>query len=250
MIFICVTASPQVEDLIRRRDGILSAARKGLIVVDCSTSDPSSTLALAAELKKKGTRMIDVPLGNTPKEAQSGDLNAFVGSDAKTLKEIRPIIETWAQKIIHVGPLGHGHKAKLINNFLSVAYGAVYAEAYTACRKTGVDPEKFYEMIAAGGLYSGMFQRVTNYVIGGDPKAHLFSIANCFKDASYYVRMTDAAGMTAPVGAATQQCYALAMAQGAGERFVPMMSDVMSAVNGVPGYESVPKKRAARKKRA
>ena len=51
VIFICVTSSLQVEDLIRRADGIKAGAHKGLIVVDCSTSDPNSTLALAAELK-------------------------------------------------------------------------------------------------------------------------------------------------------------------------------------------------------
>ncbi len=81
VIFICVTASAQVEDLVRRADGIKAGAHKGLIVVDCSTSDPNSTLALAEELKPLGVRLIDAPLGRTPREAQEGRLNTFVGAD-------------------------------------------------------------------------------------------------------------------------------------------------------------------------
>jgi 3-hydroxyisobutyrate dehydrogenase-like beta-hydroxyacid dehydrogenase len=143
VIFLCVTSSLQVEDLIRRADGIKAGAHEGLIVVDCSTADPNSTIALARELAPLGVRLIDAPLGRSPKEAELGLLNTFVGADDETLKEIRPLIETWAENIIHVGPVGAGHKMKIINNFVAMSYVAVYAEAFTAAKKTGVPLEKF-----------------------------------------------------------------------------------------------------------
>ena len=204
VIFLCVTSSIQVEDLMRRPDGILSAAHSGLTIVDCSTADPNSTLALAEEARAKGARMMDAPLGNTPKEAEIGKLNAFVGADDETFQDILPIIETWAENITHVGGVGAGHTAKLINNFIGMSYTALYAEAYVVCEKAGVDKEKFHEIISAGGLNSGMFQRVSNWVIGGDPKAHEFSLNNCYKDLKYYTQLTDALPMMAQMGAAAK----------------------------------------------
>jgi 3-hydroxyisobutyrate dehydrogenase-like beta-hydroxyacid dehydrogenase len=233
VIFICVTSSVQVEDLIRRKDGIAAGARKGMIIVDCSTADPTSTLALHKELKKQGVTLIDAPLGNTPKEAEEGKLNAFVGSDPKTMKIVRPIIETWAENIIHVGGVGAGHKAKLINNFVAMSYVAIYAEAYTACDAAGVDKQKFFDLVRPGGLYCGLFQRISNWAIGKDPNAHKFAIANSTKDLRYFNNMAEASGMTSLMGHAALHNFMYAMAQGKGEEYMPRLVDVVAEVNHV-----------------
>ena len=81
VIHICLSNSPQVEDVIRGSDGILAGARKGLIVIDTTTADPKSTAALAQELAAKGATLVDAPLGRTPKEAEAGTLDAMVGCD-------------------------------------------------------------------------------------------------------------------------------------------------------------------------
>lgn len=233
VIFLCVTSSLQVEDLIRRKDGIKAGAHKGLIIVDCSTADPNSTIALAEELAPLGVRLIDAPLGRSPKEAEEGRLNTFVGADAKTLKEVYPLIEAWAENIIHVGPLGAGHKMKLINNFVAMSYVAIYAEAFTACKKTGVPLEKFHEVISAGGLNSGMFQNVCKWVIGGDPKAHEFTLANCDKDIRYFNQLADAEKLTTVVASAVKQSYTMAMAMGRGADNMPMLADAVANFNGL-----------------
>ena len=251
VIFLCVTSSVQVEDLIRRKDGIKAGAHKGLIIVDCSTADPNSTIALAEELAPLGVRLIDAPLGRSPKEAELGLLNTFIGPDDKTLNEVRPIIETWAENIIHVGPLGAGHKMKLINNFVAMSYVSIYAEAFTAAKKTGVPLKKFHEVISAGGLNSGMFQNVCNWVIGGDPKAHEFTIANCDKDVRYYNQLADAEGLTTVVASAVKQRYAMAMAMGRGADNMPMLADAVANFDGVtiqPESKRTGKKKAAKKK--
>ena len=233
VIFLCVTSSLQVEDLIRRKDGIKAGAHKGLIVVDCSTADPNSTIALAEELAPLGVRLIDAPLGRSPKEAEEGRLNTFVGADPKTLKAVYPLIEAWAENIIHVGPVGAGHKMKLINNFVAMSYVAVYAEAFTAARKTGVPLEKFHEVISAGGLNSGMFQNVCKWVIGGDPKAHEFTLANCDKDIRYFNQLADAEKLTTVVASAVKQTYTMAMAMGRGADNMPMLADAVANFNGL-----------------
>ncbi len=232
VIHLCVTSSVQIEDLCRREDGLLAGAHDGLIVIDCSTADPTSTLALAEEFKAKGATLIDAPLGMTPKEAETGELNTFIGSDDVTLAKVRPIIETWAKNITHMGPVGTGHKAKLINNFLALGYNALYAEAFTACRKGGVDLKKFQELITGGGINSGMFQRMSAYVVDGDPLAHLFSLNNCLKDIKYFSQLADDANMAAPMTGAAKSYYQMAVAQGGGEEHMPMLTDYVSMASG------------------
>jgi 3-hydroxyisobutyrate dehydrogenase-like beta-hydroxyacid dehydrogenase len=81
LVFLCVTGTPQVEDLVYRKAGILESVRSGQIVVDTSTSQPGSTLRIAEDLKAKGVRMVDAPLTRTPVEAEQGRLNTMVGTD-------------------------------------------------------------------------------------------------------------------------------------------------------------------------
>ena len=153
--------------------------------------------------------MCDTALGNSPVEAEAGTLNAFVGADQKTLEKLRPVMETWATTIVHVGDVGDGHKVKLVNNFIGMAYVAVYAEAFTACEAIGLDPKKLYDVVKPGGLYCGMFERITRWVTMRDPKAHLMRINNSLKDITYFNRMVEQSGMTSLMGHAAQQLFIL-----------------------------------------
>src|SRR3954447_14205536 len=78
IVVLCVTGSPEVEALVAGPDGLAAAGRK-LMIVDCSTSDPSSTLRLAAEMQQRGITLIDAPLSRTPKDAEEGTLDVMVG---------------------------------------------------------------------------------------------------------------------------------------------------------------------------
>ncbi|MDQ3261136.1 MAG: NAD(P)-binding domain-containing protein, partial [Pseudomonadota bacterium] len=72
VVILCVTGTPQVEEMIYRADGIRASARKGLTVIDCSTSEPPSTAKIYADLKKVGVTFVDAPLTRTPVEAEQG----------------------------------------------------------------------------------------------------------------------------------------------------------------------------------
>ena len=232
VIFLCVTGTPQVEDLIRRPDGIKAGAHKGLIVVDCSTAIPDSTLALAAELKPLGVRLIDAPLGRTPADAEAGKLNAMVGSDAKTLKEIRPILETWAENIIHVGKVGDGHKIKLINNFVAMGYVSIYSEALTTAAKSGLKLESLVDVMSAGPLHCQMMENIIKRgVLGKNAKAHMFTLKNCMKDIGYYAQFAAAVPTSAVVANAVQQAYVMANSRGHGDKFMTQLPGATADMN-------------------
>src|SRR4029453_16216604 len=200
----------------------------GLIVVDSTTADPNSTRRIAADLKAKGTRMLDAPLGPTPKEAEEGRLSTYVGGDDATFAAVKPVFETYADTIIHVGELGMGHTLKLINNFISIGTAAIISEAAATAAKVGVDMRKFYEVISAGGANSKMFQMVMPWVLDGDDRHLKGPLRIGGKDLRFYTRMAEAAPAPAFIAQAVNQVYQLANVQGHGERFMPTLSGILA----------------------
>ena len=232
IIFLCVTGSREVEAILRGDGGLKQGLKAGSIVVDCSTSDPNSTLALAGELSDLKVDYADAPLGRTPKEAWAGTLDTMVGAKDEIFARLKPVLETWAGKVVHIGGVGDGHKMKLLNNFLSLGYGALYAEALALAAKVGVSPQRFDSVIRGGRMDCGFYQTFMQWTLDGNRDAHKFTIANAFKDLRYLESMADAAGLVNMMGNATKNSFAVAAAHGS-EDFVPMLTDHIARLNNV-----------------
>jgi len=241
IIHLCLSNSPQIEAIIRGKDGILASGKSGLIVIDTSTADPVSTMALSAELDAAGMAMVDAPLGRTPKEAEAGTLDAMVGAAPDIFETARPVIECWAGNINHVGPVGSGHKMKLIMNFIALGYAALYSEALALGAKTGVPPQTVGTVIGGSRLSNGFFETFMKYGVGRDENAHVFSIANAAKDVGYVANMASDAEVVNIMGAAIKHYFTHALATGQSERYVPMLSDIVGEMNGLDMAQEVKK---------
>lgn len=226
IIFVCVTGSPQLEDVMFQADGVLAGLREGATVVDCSTVEPHVTLKVADAVFGKDARFLDAPLTRTPKEAEEGRLNVMAGGDAQTLNELRPLLDAFAENIYHAGPVGAGHTLKLLHNFVSLGNCALLAEAVVCARHGGVNIDTFVDVLASGGGDSIALKRLTPYILGGDEGGFLFSLSNCRKDLSYYTSMAYQQHVPATVAAAIQQVFELAESQG-GDRPVPHLIDLL-----------------------
>ena len=232
IVIICVTGSPQVEDIVFGAHGLLSAAREGLIVIDTSTAEPDSTTRIRDALAAKGVKFIDAPLARTPKEAEEGRLNTMVGADEATFAQIRPVLAAFCENIFHVGPPGHGHVLKLVNNFLALSIAASTAEAFASISKAGVSLEKFHQVISAGGVNSGVYKMIAENAIKGDFTGMKFSIANARKDLRYYTHLTETLPVVSFMGEAVHQTFVHAVAQGYGDKLVPSLIEVQEKANG------------------
>lgn len=241
IVHLCLSNSPQVESVIRGPDGILASGKRGLIVIDATTADPTSTAALAAELEAAGMTLVDAPLGRTPKEAEAGTLDAMVGADPETFAKILPVIECWAGNINHVGPVGSGHKMKLIMNFISMGYAALYSEAVVLGAKVGLSPQSVNQVIGSSRLSNGFFETFMKYTVGRDREAHKFSIANASKDVRYLAAMAADAGVVNLIGASVKHYFTHVEAIGAGGDYVPMLGDHVGRLNGIDMAEAVRK---------
>jgi 3-hydroxyisobutyrate dehydrogenase-like beta-hydroxyacid dehydrogenase len=234
IVHLCVTGSPQVEANLRGPDGVIAGGRKGLIVIDCSTSNPVSTLALGDELKAAGMTLVDAPLSRTPKEAEEGTLDTMVGCDDATFKTIEPVLRCWAGNVVHLGPLGLGHKMKLVNNFVAMGYAALYAEALAIARKAGLTVEQFHSVIGAGRMRSPFYDTFIQYSLNGNEEAHKFSIANAHKDMRYLASMANEVGAVNNIQTLVKNSFAAMEAAGQGQRYVPMLAEFVAAQNGLP----------------
>jgi hypothetical protein len=233
VVFLCVTGSPQVEAIVRGPDGLKQGAKAGSIIVDCSTSDPNSTIALAEELAPLGIDYVDAPLSRTPKEAWEGTLDTMVGATDAVFARLKPILDTWAGRVVHIGHTGDGHRMKLLNNFVSLGYAALYAEALTLAQKVGITPHRFDSVIRGGRMDCGFYQTFMRWTLEGDRDAHKFSLANGLKDLRYLEAMADAAGLANPMGNAVKNSFALAYAAGGVGDYVPMLATHIGRLNGV-----------------
>lgn len=116
VVILCVTGSPQVEAVLCQPDGVLEGLRQGCVIIDCSTAIPSSTLRIAGQVAERGGRFLDAPMTRTPKEAAEGRLNLLVGGDRALFDEMLPLLQSFAENITHTGPVGSGHRMKLLHN--------------------------------------------------------------------------------------------------------------------------------------
>ncbi|MDX0464444.1 NAD(P)-dependent oxidoreductase [Sinorhizobium medicae] len=232
IIVLCVTGSPEVLSVMGGPDGIASAGRP-VTIIDCSTSDPSVTTKLAADVAESGLTLIDAPLSRTPADAAAGTLDVMVGGAEDDVQRIWPVLECFAGRIIHTGPTGSGHTMKLLNNFVSMGYAALYSEALMLGRKAGLTPEVFDSVIRGGRMDCPFYQTFFRWVLERDPNAHKFAIRNAFKDMSYLAGYANAAGIANPIGAAVRNSFAQAVGAGRGEDYVPMLSDFIAKSNGL-----------------
>lgn len=209
-VILCVTGSTQVEDLMFRAGGILEHCRSGQIVIDCSTSEPMSSMRIAEQLAARGVRFVDAPLARTPIEAMQGRLNSMVGADEATFAQVKPILEAFCENIFHIGDTTSAQKLKLINNFVSIGTATLVSEALAMCEAVGVDQRKLFDVLSKGVANSGIFQLIGGGILEGREDGMKFTIVNAGKDVSYYNNMTAPFANTATIGphiaATLQQC--------------------------------------------
>jgi 3-hydroxyisobutyrate dehydrogenase len=154
IIITMVSDTPDVEAVILGEDGVIHGAAQGAIVIDMSTISPAATRQMAAELGKKGVKMLDAPVSGGPEGAQNGTLAIMVGGDPADFEKASPILEIMGKTVTHVGSIGAGQITKAINQILISGTYLTVAEGLTLGMKAGLDMEKVIQAISGGAASS------------------------------------------------------------------------------------------------
>jgi 3-hydroxyisobutyrate dehydrogenase-like beta-hydroxyacid dehydrogenase len=230
-VFICVTGSPQVEQVVAGENGLLAKTKRGSLIVDCSTSEPDSTTRLRSQCAALGVHFVDAPLARTPVEAEAGKLNVMVGADAAIMARLEPLLRCFAENVFHVGAPGAGHTVKLLNNFIAQAICTASAEAFAVGQRAGIDPKRLVDVVSAGGVNSGLFQAMAK-ALSGDMAGIKFELDNARKDVRYYTHLAESLNVPTVVGEAVHQSLALASALGHGRKYVSSLIEAQEQVTG------------------
>lgn len=230
VVFLCVPSSVEVEAIMA--GGLMAALRPGMLLIDNTTADPDSTRRIGAALAAKGVGMVDAPFGRSPKEAEEGRLSTYIGGADADIERARPILESLADTIVVCGELGAGTTAKLVNNSIAIGTCAVIAEGLATAAKLGVNLDALAQVLAAGGADGRMWRMIRPWIEQGDDSHLKGPLRIAAKDMRFYNRMAETAEMATPIAQAISQIYRLAVNQGHGERFMPVLPGILAHLNG------------------
>ncbi|WP_336884877.1 2-hydroxy-3-oxopropionate reductase [Succinivibrio dextrinosolvens] len=142
--------SPQVEEVVLGKDGVIEGAKKGSCVIDMSSIAPLSSRKIAAELEKVGVDMLDAPVSGGEPKAIDGTISVMVGGKQEVFDKYRDVIGCMAASVVRTGDIGAGNATKLANQIIVAINIAAVSEALTLAAKVGVEPELVYKAIRGG----------------------------------------------------------------------------------------------------
>jgi 3-hydroxyisobutyrate dehydrogenase-like beta-hydroxyacid dehydrogenase len=150
LIGICVWADRDVRQVLQGDHGALAGCRPGTIIAIHSTIQPVTCVELAVAASERGAILIDAPVSGGRDVALAGSLVVAVGGDEKAVERCRPVFATFGDPVIHLGQVGTGQLAKLINNTLLAANLALADDALTLAKALGIRPEAMAQVIRHG----------------------------------------------------------------------------------------------------
>jgi 3-hydroxyisobutyrate dehydrogenase len=168
VIIICVSDTPDVEQVILREKGVIYGAEEGDLVIDMSTISPGRTRYIADVLANKGVHMLDAPVSGGSEGAAKGALSIMVGGPAEQFERALPILQAMGKTITHVGPHGAGQMVKLVNQILVVVNMLAVGEALLFAQAGGLDLHKTLEAVKGGAAGSWMLSNRGPQVVARD----------------------------------------------------------------------------------
>lgn len=159
ILCICVLYDTQLRDLYFGPDGIIAAARPGLVTVIHSTVMPATVLEIEARAKEVGVATVDAPVSGARDGSRAGALTLMVGADAAAFERVRPVLEVVGSNIFHVGEVGAGQIVKLGNNLMALTNSLVAMEAVRLVGAYGVKAEDLFRVAAVSSGASRAIER-------------------------------------------------------------------------------------------
>ena len=207
LITMLPTSDDVQEVLLRAEEGaVLRHAKRGTLVVDMSSSEPTVTRATGAALAEADIAMIDAPVSGGVVRAADGSLTIMVGSDDPAAADrAMPILETLGGQIFRVGRLGAGDAMKAANNYAAAATYAATAEALSMGKRFGLDPAQMVEILNRSTGRSFVSELVMKDHVVTGAYATGFALALLTKDAGIAARLADELELDAPVSRLVHQ---------------------------------------------
>ena len=148
LVCLCVVGDSDIEEITGDQHGLLAAMQPGSVIAVHSTVHPDTCRKLAKQAGAHDVSVIDAPVSGGGGAASQRRLLVMVGGDADVVERCRPVFETYADAVVHLGELGSGQTTKLLNNLLFTANLGTAAATLSLAQELGVSPDRLTEVVA------------------------------------------------------------------------------------------------------
>lgn len=232
IVFLSLPDSRVVEAVLLGDGGVLAAARDGAVIVDLSTSAPSSTRRMHELATARGLGYLDVGISGGATAAESGTLTLMVGGEADALDRVREAVAPFASNVFHVGATGAGHTTKLLNNFLNAIALSATAEVMVAAKKAGLDLQTVLDVFnKSSGVNFATINRFPKIIHGDYLKGGLTNTL-MMKDVVLYTELLSELGVAGLNAPAPLAAFGLARQLGYADEISNTVVDAIGDVSG------------------
>lgn len=234
IICLCLPGPAEVEQVVLGRDGIGSTVRPGTLVVDHTTNSPTVVRQVGEQLRLRGAAMVDAPVSGGIEGAAAGTLTALIGGEPEHVERARPLLEAFSTAIVHVGPLGAGTVAKLMNNLATFALDQVIGECLTIGARAGIEPDRLLEALQQSAIGKGgnLHVRMPDTFMKGDFEPR-FTLAGAHKDVRLAVGLAEESGVPIRIARAVLDEIESALSKGLGDRDASIVMTLQEERAGV-----------------
>ncbi|NDJ86642.1 MAG: NAD(P)-dependent oxidoreductase [Chloroflexi bacterium] len=168
IIITCVSDTPDVEEVILGKNGVIHGVQPNALLIDMSTISPATTRHIAAKLAEKEAHMLDAPISGGSEGAAQGTLSIMVGGEEAQVDRAMPCFQAMGKTITYVGGHGAGQTVKLVNQVLVVINGLAVSEALLFAQAGGLDLQRTLDAVTQGAAGSWMLSNRGPQIIARD----------------------------------------------------------------------------------
>ena len=205
VVITCLPTSRDVQDVAQEASG---AWRSGQLLIDTTSGDPATSRTLAAWLAERGVEFVDAPVSGGTSGAAAGKLTVMLGGEPRAAERARPILETFAAKVVHVGGVGTGDALKAINNALLAVSIQAAGEGLAGLVKLGVPAAKALEVINASSGRSNVTENLIPERVVSRKWPRTFRLALLDKDVGIALAVLQQSGVPHEAIGMAKRAYA------------------------------------------
>jgi 3-hydroxyisobutyrate dehydrogenase len=232
IVVLCVTDSPQVDEVLFAANGVTSGASSGSLVIDCSTISPLATRDFADRLRAIGVGMLDAPVSGGSEGARLATLTVRVGGDDLDFARARPVLSCVGASVSHLGPHGAGQWAKAINQVIIAGTYLGVAEGVALALKAGLDAQKVVAALVGGAAGSWILENRSGHMIANDYPLG-FKISLHRKDLDIGLALAREVGAVLPITAIASSFEDGIIAQGHGDDDISALARPIRRLSGL-----------------
>lgn len=228
ILMTCVTDQQAVAEVLFGADGVASAGKPDLLIVDFSSIAPASARDFAARLEQKGIGLVDAPVSGGVAGAENGTLAIMAGGKAEHVERVRPVVMHFAQRFTRMGDSGAGQTTKLCNQIIVGSLVAVIAEAVRLAEAAGVDARMLPEALKGGFADSAPLQVFGARMAARSFEPSIGAVSIMLKDLENAAAVAKEKTVPLPMARTAAELYRILTAQGKGEKELSRIIELLS----------------------